>query len=51
MVGYFLSSGIRIEGAILGKINGWYTLRSFFRGNIYKVRQGKLFKGYAPLPY
>jgi hypothetical protein len=46
-VAHFYLSGIAIEGTIEQALNGWYTLKAFFSGNLYKVRASQLVNGYA----
>ena len=43
-VGYFNEQGYELEGMIVGYKNGWWTLKTFHHGNIYKRRTGQVWK-------
>lgn len=39
---YFNLCGCEIEAMLIGYNNGWFTLKTFFTGNIYKRRVGQV---------
>lgn len=39
---YFNVGGVEMDGMLIDCKNGWFTIKTFFRGTVYKRRVGQV---------